>query len=109
QAGRIRIVRAGQLLARPFLDLTDRVASGGEEGLQGLAFHPNYASNGYFYVNYTHLNGARDTLYTLIERYPVSAAPDRADSASHRLILRIVHAYRNHSGGLVMVGADRML
>ena len=49
QAGRIRIVRAGQLLARPFLDLTDRVASSGEEGLLGLAFHPNYASNGYFY------------------------------------------------------------
>src|SRR5438034_442021 len=99
QAGRIRSVRAGQLVGRPFLDIGDRVASGGEEGLLGLAFHPNYASNGYFYVNYTHLNGARDTLYTLIERYTVSASPDSADSASHQLILRIVQPYPNHNGG----------
>jgi len=109
QAGRIRIVQAGQLLARPFLDITDRVASGGEEGLLGLAFHPNYANNGYFYVDYTHLNNARDTLYTLIERYTVSAAPDSADSASHKLILRIVQPYSNHNGGLVMFGPDGML
>jgi hypothetical protein len=109
QAGRIRIVETGQLLARPFLDIRDRVASGGEEGLLGLAFHPNYASNGYFYVNYTNLNGARDTLYTLIERYTVSADPDSADSASHREILRIVQPYSNHNGGLVMFGPDEML
>ena len=109
QAGRIRIVRAGQLLARPFLDLTDRVASSGEEGLLGLAFHPNYASNGYFYVDYTHLNNARDTLYTLVERYSVSAVPDSADSASHKLLLRIVQPYPNHNGGLVMFGPDGML
>ena len=109
QGGRIRIVQSGQLRARPFLDITDRVASGGEEGLLGLAFHPNYASNGYFYVNYTHLNSAQDTLYTLIERYSVSAAPDSADSASHKLILRIVQPYSNHNGGLVMFGPDGML
>src|SRR2546429_9269950 len=93
-------------MPRPFLDITDRVASGGEEGLLGLAFHPNYASNGYFYVDYTHLNDARDTLYTLIERYSVSAAPDSADSASHKLILRIVHPYTNPNGGLGMFGPD---
>ena len=109
QAGSIRIVRAGQLLARPFLDIRDRVASGGEEGLLGLAFHPDYASNDYFYVDYTHLNNAGDTLYTVIERYTVSAAPDSADSASHKLILRIVQPYSNHNGGLVMFGPDRML
>src|SRR2546426_3852148 len=109
QAGRIRIVRTGQLVARPFLDIRDRVASGGEEGLLGLAFHPNYASNGYFYVNYTHLNDARDTLYSLIERYTVSTDPDSADSASHKPILRIVQPYANHNGGLVMFGAGGML
>ena len=109
QAGRIRIVRGGQLLAQPFLDIRDRVASGGEEGLLGLAFHPDYASNGYFYIDYTHLNNAGDTLYTLIERYTVSAAPDSADSASHKLILRIVQPYSNHNGGLVMFGPDGML
>ncbi len=109
QAGRIRIVESGQLLAQAFLDIRDRVASGGEEGLLGLAFHPNYAGNGYFYVDYTHLNNARDTLYTLIERYSVSPAPDSADSASHKLILRIVQPYTNHNGGLVMFGPDGML
>ena len=109
QAGRIRVVRGGQLLTQPFLDITDRVASGGEEGLLGLAFHPNYAANGYFYVDYTHLNSAGDTLYTLVERYTVSAAPDSADSASHKLILRIVQPYSNHNGGLVMFGPDGML
>src|SRR5207245_259329 len=100
--------RAGQLLARPFLDLADRVASGGEERRLALAFHPNYAGNGYFYVDYTHLNNTRDTLYTLIERYSVSPAPDSADSASHKLILRIVQPYTNHNGGLVMFGPDGM-
>jgi len=109
QAGRIRVVRGGQLLTQPFLDIPDRVASGGEEGLLGLAFHPNYAANGYFYVDYTHLNSAGDTLYTLVERYTVSAAPDSADSASHKLILRIVQPYSNHNGGLVMFGPDGML
>ena len=109
QAGRIRIVESGQLLAQAFLDIRDRVASGGEEGLLGLAFHPNYAGNGYFYVDYTHLNNARDTLYTLIERYSVSPAPDSADSASHKVILRIVQPYTNHNGGLVMFGPDGML
>ncbi len=109
QEGRIRIVQAGQLLAQPFLDIRDRVASGGEEGLLGLAFHPNYASNGYFYVDYTHLNNAGDTLYTLIERYTVGPAPNSADSASHKLLLRIVQPYANHNGGLVMFGPDGML
>ncbi len=109
QVGRIRIVQNGVLLPTPFLDITDRVASGGEEGLLGLAFHPNYATNHYFYVDYTHTNTAGDTLYTLIERYTTSADSNVADSASHKLILRIVQPYSNHNGGLVMFGPDGML
>ncbi len=109
QGGRIRIVQNGVLLPTPFLDITDRVASGGEEGLLGLAFHPNYATNHYFYVDYTHTNTAGDTLYTLIERYTTSADSNVADSASHKLILRVVQPYSNHNGGLVMFGPDGML
>ncbi len=109
QGGRVRIVQNGALLPTPFLDITDRVASGGEEGLLGLAFHPNYATNHYFYVDYTHTNTAGDTLYTLIERYTTSADSNVADSASHKLILRVVQPYSNHNGGLVMFGPDGML
>jgi glucose/arabinose dehydrogenase len=79
QAGRIRIVKNGTVLAVSFLDITGPVLSGGERGLLGLAFHPNYASNGFFYVNYTRdPDGA-----TVLARYQVSAAnPDLANPAS---------------------------
>src|SRR2546425_577203 len=109
QPGRIRVVQHGQLLATSFLDITDRVASGGEEGLLSVAFHSSYATNRYFYVDYTHTNAAGDTLYTLIERYTTTIADSNlADTASHKLILRIVQPYSNHNGGLVMFGPDRM-
>src|SRR5437870_137937 len=116
QAGRIRIVPHGQQqpLATPFLDISNRVLSGGEEGLLSVAFHPGYATNHYFYVDYTHSSAASDTVYTVIERYTVSADSNIADSATHKLILRItqpqpVSLYPNHKGGLVMFGPDGML
>jgi len=110
QAGQIRVVQHGQLLATPFLDISNRVASGGEEGLLSVAFHPSYATNRYFYVDYTHTNIAGDTLYTLIERYTTTSADSNiADTVSHKLILRIVQPYSNHNGGLVLFGLDGML
>ena len=114
QGGTIRIVQNGALLPTPFLDITDRVVSGGEQGLLSVAFHPQYATNHYFYVDYTHANAAGDTLYTLIERYTTSADSNLADTATHKLILRItqpepVASYPNHKGGLVMFGPDGML
>ncbi|OLC37429.1 MAG: hypothetical protein AUH75_12365 [Gemmatimonadetes bacterium 13_1_40CM_4_65_7] len=57
QEGRIRIVKSGQLLATPFLDITGPVGAGGERGLLSVAFHPSYATNGYIYVDYTDNNG----------------------------------------------------
>ena len=104
QPGRIRIVSGGQLVAAPFLDLTDRVRSGGEQGLLGLAFHPSYAQNGYFYVNYTDRAGD-----TRVERYRVSADRDRADPASASLVLTVAQPYSNHNGGMVVFGPDGML
>jgi len=69
-----------------------------------VAFHPNYATNGYFYVNYTDLNGD-----TRVERYSVSAADSNlADTATHKLIIFIPQPYTNHNGGLVMFGPDGM-
>src|SRR4029079_7712698 len=68
QAGRIRIVHDGALVDRPFLDITDRIASGGERGLLGLAFHPGYPNDPRFFVNYTDRNGD-----TVIAAYRVAA------------------------------------
>ncbi|MBI3539982.1 MAG: PQQ-dependent sugar dehydrogenase [Candidatus Eisenbacteria bacterium] len=104
QGGRVRIVRNGTLLPRPFLDIRDRVRAGGERGLLSLAFHPRYARNGFFYVNYTDLHGD-----TRVERYAVGADPDRADPASARLVLHVDQPFANHNGGLVMFGPDGML
>ena len=75
QVGRIWIIQDGQLSAEPFLDIRQRVGSqGSEQGLLGLAFHPRYADNGYFFVNYTDQNGD-----TVIARFQV--APGNADRA----------------------------
>jgi glucose/arabinose dehydrogenase len=104
QPGRIRIIEEGRLLPTPFLDLTDRVRSGGERGLLSVAFHPRYASNGLFYVNYTDRNGD-----TRVERYRVSADRNRADPASAQLVLRVEQPYSNHNGGLVAFGPDGRL
>lgn len=105
QTGLIQIVQHGVRLGSPFMDITDRVASGGERGLLSVAFHPNYAANGFFYVNYTDLNGD-----TRVERYSVSVADSNlADTATHKLILFVRQPYSNHNGGLVMFGPDGML
>jgi glucose/arabinose dehydrogenase len=75
QPGRIRILKDGALLNTPFLNISSLVSYGGEQGLLGLAFHPNYASNGFFYVNYTDTNGN-----TVVARYQGSG--DQADANS---------------------------
>lgn len=105
QPGRIRIVENGQLLATPFADLSAKLRSGGEQGLLSLAFDPRYATNGFFYVNYTDLQG-----HTRVERYRVSASDRyRADPASAKLILMINQPFSNHNGGHILFGPDGML
>ena len=91
--------------AQPFLDIHDRVVYGGERGLLGIAFHPQYRSNGYFFVNYT---GAGDS--THISRFKVNADnPDIADPFSERKILTIPQPYANHNGGDLHFGGDGYL
>ena len=105
-SGRIRILdlNTGQLNADPFLDLPDSgLATGGEQGLLGLAFHPNYASNGLFYVNLT--NAAGDTEIREYRR----ADANHADAASQRLILGYDQPFANHNGGWLGFGPDGML
>ncbi len=101
RGGAIRIVRAGSVLSAPFLDVAGVITAGGEQGLLGLAFHPGYASNGRFYVNYT------DTLgHTQIVRYRVSANPDVADPGSAFPILTVEQPYSNHNGGMIAFGPE---
>jgi glucose/arabinose dehydrogenase len=102
QPGRIRIVQNGQLLSTPFLDITSRVGSGGERGLLSVAFHPQYASNGFFYVYFTATNGE-----IRIERF--TGAGNSANPATAKLILAVPHPRGNHNGGLAMFGPDGML
>jgi glucose/arabinose dehydrogenase len=89
-----------------FLDIKDRVVSGGERGLLGLAFHPDFKNNGYFYVNYTGGN----PLETRISRFKVSAAnPNQADAGSELVLLTYRQPYSNHNGGKVAFGNDGYL
>ena len=105
QPGTVRIIDNDRILDRPFLDISDRLRFGGERGLLGLAFHPNYSRNGYFFVNYSEkVNGA-----TRIERYRVSEDSNRADPASAQLVLRVEQPYSNHNGGHILFGPDGML
>ncbi|MEX2281823.1 MAG: PQQ-dependent sugar dehydrogenase [Gemmatimonadota bacterium] len=104
QPGRSSIVQNGQLIGSPFLDIVSKVRSGGEQGLLSVAFHPQYASNGYFFVNYTNTSGD-----TRIERYRVSSNPNVADPASAKLILGYNQPFSNHNGGHVLFGPDGML
>jgi glucose/arabinose dehydrogenase len=89
-----------------FLDISSQVRSGGEMGLLGLAFHPKYKTNGYFYVNYTRGN----PLETIISRFKVSARnPNVADASSELVLLRYNQPYSNHNGGKVAFGNDGFL
>jgi glucose/arabinose dehydrogenase len=104
QTGRIRIVKNGNVLAAPFLDLSSKVSGGGEQGLLSMAFHPDYGANGLFYVNFTGDDGD-----TRIERYAVSAHPDIADADSAVPILSVPQPFTNHNGGHILFGPDGML
>ena len=105
KVGRIQIVDQGVRQAEPFLDITDRVGSGGsEQGLLSVAFHPDYAGNGFFYVNYTDRDGA-----TVVARYRAGADPGRADPASEQILLTIGQPFRNHNGGQLQFGPDGYL
>lgn len=111
QIGRIRIIENGQLLAQPFLDITDRVGSlASEQGLLGLVFHPDYAvagatGEGHFFVNYTDYSGN-----THISRFSVLPNdPNRADPQSEIDYLTQNQPYHNHNGGSLAFGPDGYL
>ena len=111
QAGRIRVFPNDQNAAQPatFLDITDRVLFGGsqdEQGLLSLAFHPEYADNGYFYVYYSASNPRR----SVVSRFSLSTGdPKVADSGSELVIIEILQPFSNHNGGQIAFGLDGYL
>ncbi len=104
RAGRIHIHQNGSLLPTPFLDIRNSVGCCDERGLLGVAFHPQFASNGQFFVNYT--DSAGDTV---VSRFQVGADPNLADAASEQAILNIEQPFGNHNGGQLQFGPDAYL
>jgi glucose/arabinose dehydrogenase len=105
QGGRIRVVRGGRVLRRPFLDVSARIVAGGEQGLLGLAFAPDYARSRRFYVNYTNRSG--DT--RIVEYRARRSNRNRADPRSARVLIRQNQPEPNHNGGMLAFGPDRLL
>jgi glucose/arabinose dehydrogenase len=103
QAGRIVVVRDGRKLEQPFLDLSSQVLPGGEQGLFSIAFAPDYARSGLFYVAYT----GRDGNQNVVEGR--RASTDRADPSSARLVLKMADTEPNHNGGSLVFGPDGLL
>lgn len=105
QHGQLVIVtRDGKVLDKPFLDLSSKVSCCGERGLLGVAFDPNYQSNGFFYVDYTNTDGN-----TVIARYQVSDDPNVAKPDSAKVLLTIQQPQANHNGGELQFGPDGYL
>ena len=102
QGGRIRIVENGQLLGTPFLDISNIVLHQGEQGLLSMAFHPNYSTNGFFYVYHTDQGGD-----SRVARY--SGSGNTADANSGLTIMTVGQPFTNHNGGQLAFGADGML
>src|SRR5882672_5932956 len=105
QDGAVRVLHHDTIQTRPFLDLRGRIAFGGEQGLLSLAFDPQYAANGRFFVYFTNSGGD-----IRIVRYTVSSDPDSANEATADTILRVAHpGQTNHNGGQLQFGPDNML
>jgi glucose/arabinose dehydrogenase len=105
KGGLIRILNSdGTVNATPFLNLSAFVSTNSERGLLGLAFHPNYATNGYFFVNYTNLAGN-----TVIARYTVNASNPNIANTTETVLMTITQPFANHNGGTIKFGPDGYL
>jgi glucose/arabinose dehydrogenase len=105
QVGRIRVLKDGTVLPQPFLDIQSQVGSNGnEQGLLGIALHPKFKDNGYFFVNYTDGNGN-----TVIARFTASKDFQSADPASQKVLIQVQQPFPNHNGGSMVFGPDGYL
>ena len=105
QHGIIRVIKSGSVLSTPFLDISDRIGIDSERGLLGMAFPPQYASKGYFYVYYTRVDGDNQ-----VSRFHITSNPDIANPSSEEPILKLPHPnFANHNGGQLAFGPDGYL
>ena len=104
QTGAIRILDDGRVLDAPFLDVSESIVAGGEQGLLGLAFHPRYRNNGRFFINYTDVNGD-----TVVAEVQTSNDPNVAENGSVTPLLQIDQPFANHNGGQLAFGPDGYL
>src|SRR5687767_3222049 len=123
QAGRIVLVDKGQVRSKPYFDLSHKLVTQGECGLLGLTFHPNFAQNGFLYLNYTCENvGApkvrvrfgnktveQTPIKTVIAEFKVDPASEYIDPKTERTVIEIPQPYENHNGGMIAFGPDGML
>ena len=107
QTGTVRIVRDGEVLPAPFLDLREKVKVTSEPGLLSIAFAPDYATSGLFYAFYNSTAGNGDIHISEFRRHPTD--PDLADVYTERLLLTIVKPWENHNGGMLQFGPDGYL
>ncbi len=106
QPGRLLVYQNGNLLSTPFLDMSSRVSFGGERGLLSIAFHPKYASNGRFFINYTR---SENGLKTFISEFKVSKENPNVADPTEKILLTIDQPFSNHNGGLNKFGPDGYL
>ncbi|MGV3460733.1 MAG: PQQ-dependent sugar dehydrogenase [Flavobacterium sp.] len=106
QNGAVKIVNSdGTVNSTNFLNIASLISTGSERGLLGIAFHPQYASNGYFYVNYTNTAGS-----TVVARYTRSTTDANvADTSTAQILLTVTQPYTNHNGGCIRFGPDGYL
>lgn len=103
--GRIQVLVNGKRAGHPFLDISDEVTDDGEQGMLSMAFAPDYATSGRFYIDYIDRNG--DTQIQQLRRS--AGDPNRADASSRRRVLFVKQPFSNHNGGLLLFGPDRRL
>ncbi|MCL9803941.1 PQQ-dependent sugar dehydrogenase [Flavobacterium amniphilum] len=105
QDGLIRILNTnGTINATPFLNITSLTNESGERGLLGMAFHPNYSTNGFFYINYTNTSGN-----TVIARYSVNGSNPNLANPTGTILLTVTQPFANHNGGTIKFGSDGYL
>jgi glucose/arabinose dehydrogenase len=108
QGGTIRVIQNGAVVTTPFLDITSNVTSGGETGLLGVTFHPSYAHDSRFYVNYTRTVSGQ--LQSVISEFHASATnANQADPTTERILLTVNQPFDNHNAGQLAFGADGYL